>query len=545
MVRSHDHRVGQSSRALGLGVELVLMRTRGRSGPRGGSMQIHRRARALAAGVAALAAVGSAATAQAADRTVEPLNQYSISGKVDTDALARAGFDLNEGGALTKGGKRVIVATPQQAAQLRDKGTTVQALSDARAMAAPPSPLTNPTHGYDVFRPWSLKPAPCPGTCSTPLVPLKKWYHDLASRYPELIKEETIGQSVLGQPIKAYKLTQDARDLRDGARPVTLFESTQHAREWISAEVNRRLFAWFIDHRRDRDVKRLLSTNEVWFMPMMNPDGYDYTFTSKGTRLWRKNLRDVNGDGVIDPAHDGVDPNRNWPEKWNWDLEGSSNDPSTETYHGSGPASEPEVQASRNLHRRLKPRFLIDYHSFAKLILYPEGWQVETEAADAPLMKALAGDDDHPAVPGFDPDVSAELYTTNGDVTGDAYNNWGSQAYTVELDGGTGDGVGGTVDGPDSLAPGGFVYEDSEASVQAEFQKNLAFALDLVKSAAKPDQPQSHLGNTAPDFVPTTFSISHGDPQTVQVNAKRSLGDVKVFWQVNGGRVRQGNLAEY
>ena len=25
-----------------------------------------------------------------------------------------------------------------------------------------PDPLTDPTHGYDVFRPWSLKPAPCP-----------------------------------------------------------------------------------------------------------------------------------------------------------------------------------------------------------------------------------------------------------------------------------------------------------------------------------------------------------------------------------------------
>ncbi len=146
-------------------------------------------------------------------------------------------------------------------------------------------------------------------------------------------------------------------------------------------------------------------------------------------------------------------------------------------------------------------------------------------------MKALAGDDDHPAVPGFDPDVSAELYTTNGDVTGDAYNNWGTQAYTVELDGGSGDGVGGTVDGPDSLPPGGFVFQDDETAVQAEFQKNLDFALDLAKSAAKPDQPVSHLGNTAPDFVPTTFSISHGDPQTVEVNAKRSA------------RRRQGVLA--
>jgi hypothetical protein len=508
-------------------------------------MQLQRSARALLAGLVALAVAGPAGAQAAGGRSVEPLNQYSISGKIDREQLARDGYDLNEGAPTGKRGKRVIVATPSQARELRDKGVTVEALSDARAMAAPPSPLTNPTHGYDVFRPWSLKPAACPNRCTTANVPLKNWYHDLASRYPDIIKEETIGRSVLGQPIKAYKMTQDARALRDGARPVTLFESTQHAREWISAEVNRRLFEWFVDHRRDRDVKQLLGKNEVWFIPMMNPDGYDYTFTSKTTRLWRKNLRDVNGDGVIDPLHDGVDPNRNWPEKWNWDLEGASDDPSSETYHGSGPASEPEVQASRKLHQRLRPRFLIDYHSFAQLILYPEGWQVETEATDAPLMKALAGDDDRPAVPGFDPDVSAELYTTNGDVTGDAYNNWGTQAYTVELDGGTGDGVGGTVDGPDSLAPGGFVFQDDESAVQAEFQKNLDFALDLVKSAAKPDQPQSHLGNTAPDFVPTTFSISHGDPQTVEVNAKRSLGDVKVFWQINGGRVQRAGLDEY
>ena len=238
-------------------------------------------------------------------------------------------------------------------------------------------------------------------------------------------------------------------------------------------------------------------------MPMMNPDAYDYTFTSAETRLWRKNLRDVNGDGVIDPNNDGVDLNRNWPEKWSYDLEGSSDVPASETYHGTAAASEPEVQAARSLQRRLKPRFLIDYHSFAQLILYPEGWQVETEATDAPLMKALAGDDDHPAVAGFDPDVSAELYTTNGDVTGDAYNNWGTQAFTVELDGGTGDGVGGTVDGPDSLPPGGFVFQDDETAVQAEFEKNLDFALDLVKSAARPDEPKSHLGNTAPDLVPS------------------------------------------
>ena len=159
---------------------------------------------------------------------------------------------------------------------------------------------------------------------------------------------------------------------------------------------------------------------ELWFVPIVNPDGYDYTFTAPATRLWRKNLHDNNGDGAITNV-DGVDTNRNWPEKWNYDLEGASNDPTSETFHGTGPASEPEVKALRGLIKKVDPAFLIDYHSFAQLILYPRAGRSRRPSTDAPLMASLAGDDDNPAVPGFDPDVSAELYTTNGDVTDDAY----------------------------------------------------------------------------------------------------------------------------
>jgi hypothetical protein len=149
-------------------------------------------------------------------------------------------------------------------------------------------------------------------------------------------------------------------------------------------------------------------------------------------------------------------------------------------------------------------------------------------------------------VPGFDPDVSAELYTTNGDITDDAYHAFGVQAFTVELDGGTGGAVGGTDESdPDAYTPGGFVFQDSEADIQAEFAKNLAFALDLARSAKKPDQPKSHLGNTAPDFVPTTFPVSLGSRQTVEVNAKRRLGKVRVRWQVDDGRIRYADTSEY
>jgi hypothetical protein len=511
-------------------------------------MRLRRRAcPALAvAGLLALAGAGSA-TAQGG-KTVEPLNQYVISGKVDTDALARAGFDMQEASVTGKKGKFFVVATPSQARELAKKGATVTApFGTARSLAAPSESLAQPTHGYNVFRPWSLEPAPCPGTCATPNVNLKTFYHQLAQSNPSVVKEEVIGHSILGQPIMAYKVTQGARDIPDGSRPAVLYNAVQHSREWIAAEVERRLFNYIVDNsksKQDEAIKRLLQTRELWFVPIVNPDGYDYTFVNKATRMWRKNLRDVNGGGFTQDV-DGVDPNRNWPTKWNYDLEGASADSSTETYHGSGPASEPEVQAMRSLENRIRFKFQIDYHSFAQLILYPEGWQVETLASDSPLMAALAGDDDHPAVAGFDPDVSAELYTTNGDVTDDAWRTFGTQAFTVELDGGSGPGVGGTVDGPDSFSPGGFVYQDSEADIQAEFQKNLAFALDLARSAADPDDPVSHLGNTAPDFVPTTFPTSYGDPQTVQVNAKKALGAVTVHWQVNGGAEHTASTSEF
>jgi Immune inhibitor A-like, MAM domain len=141
--------------------------------------------------------------------------------------------------------------------------------------------------------------------------------------------------------------------------------------------------------------------------------------------------------------------------------------------------------------------------------------------------------------------VSAELNTTNGDVTDDTYQAFNTLAYTVELHGGTGPAVGGT-DGTDpAYTPNGFAFQDSEADIQAQFQKNLAFALDLARSAKDPANFSSHLGNTAPELVPTTFPVSYGDPQTVEVNAKRELRSVTVHWKVNGGREHTTSTREF
>src|SRR3954447_25542985 len=313
----------------------------------------------------AVAAIATATASAAA-----PLNQYVVT-HVNPKALGEGGFDRREAAVPGKPGEYIVVATPSQANALRGKGATVKPLDGVSKSRSAPKrargkALANPTHGYNVFRPWSLQPAPCPGTCATPNIPLKSWYHSMAIHYPRLVKEEVIGTTRQGQQILAYKVTKDARKLRDGRRPAALYDSTQHAREWIATETERRLFQWFLTNSSQRDVARLLKTRELWFVPVVNPDGYDYTFQNAETRLWRKNLRDNNGDGVIADG-DGVDTNRNSPYKWNWDLEGASDDPFDETFHGPSAGSEPEVRAMRGLESRIRPRFQIDYHSFAKL----------------------------------------------------------------------------------------------------------------------------------------------------------------------------------
>src|SRR4051794_35050427 len=106
-----------------------------------------------AATAALVLACGLAAPAAAAPKKLEPLNQYVVSGG-DIGQLADLGYDLAEGGTARGQG---IVATSSQAAELRAKGYTVKApYGEAKAaVAAPPDPFaTQPTHGFNVFRPW-------------------------------------------------------------------------------------------------------------------------------------------------------------------------------------------------------------------------------------------------------------------------------------------------------------------------------------------------------------------------------------------------------
>jgi hypothetical protein len=387
--------------------------------------------------------------------------------------------------------------------------------------------------GYQVFRSYSE-----PGGIRDDMVAL-------AAAYPQLTKLVTIGRSTQGKPIVALKVSRDASRVRDGKRPAVLYSSTQHAREWITTEMNRRLMHHFLEgYAGDAAIRSLVDTRELWFVPVANPDGYDYTFTPDH-RLWRKTLRDNDGDGAITGV-DGVDPNRNFPYRWGYDNEGSSPAPSSETYRGPSPGSEPETKALDGLMRRIRFAFQINYHSAAELLLYGVGSQVATPSPDDLLHEAIVGDDAHPAVPGYDPDISAELYTTNGETTEHAEQRYGTLAYTPEMSTCQ---TASEADPDDAFEPDAcdsvFNFPDSEPLIQAEFAKNLPFAVALARSAADPDDPVSVVGRTPPDFAVDSFSVSYGDPQPVAVTARRDLRHLRLHYSVDGRRAVTTKVKEW
>ncbi|HET9737667.1 MAG TPA: M14 family zinc carboxypeptidase [Solirubrobacteraceae bacterium] len=471
------------------------------------------------AALAVLASVVACAPAYADARN--PINAYRVeaTGK-NLERLALAGFDVTEG---RRDGKVEVYGTAGQLRKFTDD-TGVSAELVRSFSAAQEQTLTGSDAQYKVWRRYDRVPGDA-----------KEQYLELYDRLAQrsIVKRVDIGDTVLGRDIVALKVTANAKTTRDNSRPAVLYNAMQHAREWLAGETCRRTLTYFTDnYGKDPLVTRLVDTRELWFVCMANPDGYEYTFTP-GNRLWRKNMADNDRDGVYGEVNDGVDPNRNFPVNWGLDDEGSSPDPTSETYRGPSAASEPETQAMQRLWRLVDFEFQKNDHTAAKLVLYPQGWQQYTPAADDAIFTALAGDDADPAIAGFDPDLGAELYITNGDTLDTAYNREGILAYTPEGS------------EPKDTTVSGFEFEDSESAIEAEFRRHRDFSLDLAESADKPEEPDSHLGNTVQDFYVDSFADSYGDPQTVQATAKRSLGAIVMRYRINGGATKTVGTSEW
>jgi hypothetical protein len=401
-------------------------------------------------------ALGAAAPAGA---QLRPL-AVRVSGPAGLDSLARLGFEVAGVRRVAGGLEAIVVASPDAERVLASRGYA--GVSPVGAPAAGPA-----GDSFTVFRSFDK---PATGIRAT----LAAW----AAANP-LIHVDSIGATLEGRPILAVKLGA-AADAPD--RPNVLFMGTHHAREWVSTEVAMMLIRWLAD-----SAPALLATRDIWVIPVENPDGYQYTFTTD--RFWRKNRR-PNGDGTF-----GVDLNRNYPEFWGYDDAGSSGVTGTEIYRGPGPASEPETQAVVAFHAAHPPVVSVSYHTYSGLILYPYGFRPGALAPDLPLFRALGGTDLNPAVRDsvpssfhayYHPGPGWNLYPTNGEYTDWAYRAHGTLAFTPELTSGCCT--------PDSGFYYGFTFPDDSALVARVFRDNLPFAVAAIAAAGNPAQAMGPTG---------------------------------------------------
>jgi murein tripeptide amidase MpaA len=194
-------------------------------------------------------------------------------------------------------------------------------------------------------------------------------FSEIVAFYQNLTKENpltatyiaSIGSTVEGRDIPAVMLGSLT------ASKKIFIQGGQHAREWISHTTVAYIAQQLVDqyNEENRLVRDLMDNMLFIIVPVVNVDGYVYTWETD--RLWRKNRR-KNADGSY-----GVDLNRNWDVDWGG--EGSSRVPSSNTYIGESPFSEPETRAVADLFFEYSPiDGAIDYHSYSQYVLRPYGY---------------------------------------------------------------------------------------------------------------------------------------------------------------------------
>ena len=210
--------------------------------------------------------------------------------------------------------------------------------------------------------------------------------HAMQTANPGLVKVDSIGQSHEGRAIWLVKIAENVA-VDDPAKAGVYYDALHHAREHVGPE----LVLYFMNYllseyaAGNTRVVNILANRQLWFVPIVNPDGHHHSFTVEP--LWRKNRRD-NGDGTY-----GVDLNRNYTFNWGLDDIGSSPLTNAFDYRGPGPASEPEVQAIINFFEgpgseNRKLAITLNYHSPGNEWLLPWGYTL-SQAPDFHIIKAL------------------------------------------------------------------------------------------------------------------------------------------------------------
>jgi carboxypeptidase T len=208
--------------------------------------------------------------------------------------------------------------------------------------------------------------------------------------YPTLITAKaSIGTSIEGRSIWAVKISDNPEATEPG-EPEVLYTGLHHARE-PEGMMSLLYYMWWLlqNYNTNPEAAYLVNNRQMWFIPVVNVDGYVYNQTTNpsGGGMWRKNRRN-NGDGSF-----GIDLNRNYGPffMWNAPNGGSSTNPSDDTYRGTAPWSEPEISAIDVFMRAHHFKTCLNYHTYGNYLVQAWGY-LSRESGDSLLFRDWAYD---------------------------------------------------------------------------------------------------------------------------------------------------------
>lgn len=247
----------------------------------------------------------------------------------------------------------------------------------------------------------------------------------MAADFPALITVKQPIDTFLtheGRPVYWVKISDNAA--LDEAEPEVLYTSVHHAREPQSlTQLIFYMYHLLERYGSDPEVTHLVNNTEMYFVPMVNPDGYiqNQNTDPGGGGVWRKNRRD-NGNGTF-----GVDLNRNYGFQWGHDNNGSSPNANSETYRGPAAFSEPEICAMKWFCEQHDFALALNYHSFGNYLIYPWGYTEQPLTPDSveyiAFARGLTGGNNYVYGTGYE----TVGYATNGDSDDWMYGEQGSK----------------------------------------------------------------------------------------------------------------------
>ncbi len=262
-------------------------------------------------------------------------------------------------------------------------------------------------------------------------------FDQLAEKNPNYVQRHVLGKTAEGRDIVAYKVTEGAQGDTSSKTGVVI-TGCHHAREWMTVEAPLKIAQDLLSNVDTDPAKQArLKDGEVWIVPCVNPDGYEYSRSKDN--MWRKNRSPLGVDQLGRPTKEiGVDLNRNYggdgstaqatlwrptgdtPGNTSDDFSATSDSPRSETYRGPAANSEPEVQALLKLELQPNIKATADIHSYGDDIFFP--WDSSHEApANIAVYKEICPK--IAAAGGYTWAQGAELYLNSGDSTDTAHAN--------------------------------------------------------------------------------------------------------------------------